>query len=310
MKRRTFVETCLTASPGVVITGLGTTFDPVSIGSRKIPKTDTHVHLFDLTNLSYSWLQNAPEINRSFSIYDFQKASKTSNIGKILFMESGADAEFSLREATWVATLPIVEPRIKGIIAKLDLSQGSKTASQLEELGKLDILKGVRGPFPENTADPRNFMMGLNLLAERKLTFDLLLTPSRLIFAAEVIKKSPDTIFILDHFGNPDVRTGEISIWKKGIDALAALPNVNCKLSGIITKAGKEWTRDQLEPYVMYVIEQFGFDRLVYGGDWPVVLRAGSYRSWSKAFEKLTKNFAENELHKMYHENADRIYGI
>lgn len=81
-------------------------------------------------------------------------------------------------------------------------------------------------------------------------------------------------------------------------------------MSGITTRAGKKWTKAQLEPYLMYVIEQFGTDRLVYGGDWPVVLRAGSYRSWSKAFEKLTGHLSKEELHKIYHQNADRIYNL
>ncbi len=178
---------------------------------KKIPKTDTHVHLFDLGNLSYSWLKNAPEINRSFSIEDFQAASKNCHIGKILFI---------------------------------------------------------------------------------------------------VAKKYSNNIFILDHMANPDIKTGDTEFWKKGIRALSELPNVICKISGIITRIGKDWTRKKIEPYILYVIEQFGMDRLVYGGDWPVVLRAGSYESWSKVFEKITAQFSKDELHKIYHENADRVYNL
>ena len=91
-----------------------------------------------------------------------------------------------------------------------------------------------------------------------------------------------------------------MDLWKKGIRNLASRPNVNCKISGIITRAGKDWKKREIEPYVLYVIEQFGMDRLVYGGDWPVVLRAGSYQSWARAFEKITRQFSDDELNKIY----------
>ena len=125
-----------------------------------------------------------------------------------------------------------------------------------------------------------------------------------------MIENCPSNIFILDHLGNPDVRANEDKPWRAGIDALSALPNVNCKISGIITRAGKGWKKKQIAPYIQYVIERFGMDRLVYGGDWPVVLRAGSYQSWSRAFEKITRQYAEADLIKIYHQNADRIYRL
>jgi L-fuconolactonase len=102
----------------------------------------------------------------------------------------------------------------------------------------------------------------------------------------------------------------DFDYWKKGIDELALRPNVNCKISGILTRVGKDWTLKEISPYVHYAIEHFGFDRLVYGGDWPVVLRADSYLAWSRAFEKLTRPYSKDELHKLYHLNADRIYQL
>ena len=277
---------------------------------RKIPKTDTHVHLFDLAQLQYSWLKNAPEINRSFNLEDFHKATKKDRVTKILFMESGTDPGFNVKEAQMVSSLAGKESRIRGIIAKLNLLAGPQSRSQLDDLLALPLLKGIRGAFPNNGDDPTAFIERLQWLEPHQLTFDLLLTPARLPYAASIIEKCPANIFILDHLGNPDVAAHEWKSWQTGIDALAALPNVNCKLSGIITRAGKGWKQDQISPYIQYVIKQFGMDRLVYGGDWPVVLRAGSYHSWSRAFEKITKQFDRSDLNKMYHQNADRIYNL
>ncbi|MBK8504824.1 MAG: amidohydrolase family protein [Saprospiraceae bacterium] len=309
MDRRTFTQTCLTASGGLLpmpdlLQELG---PPPKL--HKIPKTDTHVHLFDLNNLSYGWLNNASEINRSFSIRDFQKASKQSHIGKILFMESGADAGLGIKEARWVASLVKEEPRIKGIIANLDLS-GDDAEKSLAELKEVTLLKGIRGKFPEAASESQGFLSGLKSLAHSNLSFDFLISLAQYDEATNTARKCPDNVFVLDHLGNPNVKKGDFESWRQGINKLAEQPNINCKLSGIITKAGKDWTEQEISPYLLHCIDQFGMDRLVYGGDWPVVLLAGSYLSWSRAFEKITGKFSENELHKIYHLNADRIYNL
>ncbi len=277
---------------------------------REIPKTDTHVHLFDLKNLSYGWLKNAPEINRNFDLQDYREATEGSNIGKMVFMESGADAGLGLKEATLVSQLALSEPRIKGIVAKADLTQGSGTEKALQQLYELPLVKGIRANFPKDAATSHGFLAGFRALADKKLSFDLLISPPLLAEAVEVAKKFPDTVFILDHLGNPNVADANITQWRDGIAKLAELPNVNCKISGIITRFGKDWTVGKIEPYILYAIEKFGMERLVFAGDWPVVLRAGSYESWSRAFEKITEQFSDKELHKIYHENADRIYRL
>ena len=75
--------------------------------------------------------------------------------------------------------------------------------------------------------------------------------------------------------------------------------------------AEEKWTAKSLKPYIHFVIDQFGFDRIIYGGDWPNSLRASNhYKDWARAFEKITRSFSESELMKLYHENADRIYQL
>lgn len=311
MKRRDFTKKSFAAAAGLLhFPGLVSGAETGENKRRKIPKTDTHVHLFDLQRLAYPWLDNAPEINRDFGIGDFQKASRRSNIGKILFMESGAAPAYSVKEVKWVSELARKEPRIKGIIARQDLSKGLAIAEALRQLTTLELLKGIRGGFPKGADQSRGFLEGLRLLADRRLTFDFLLGPPLLETAAKVAEKCPANVFVLDHIGNPDIKGGDATLWEAGIRQLADLPNVNCKISGIITRVGTDWQLSDIEPYVSFVMEQFGVDRLVYGGDWPVVLRADSYQSWSRAFEKLTSSLSTEDRHKVYHLNADRIYQL
>ncbi len=273
-------------------------------------KTDTHMHLFDLKNLSYGWLKNSPKINRNFDLQDYKAATKSANIGKMVFMESGADAGLGLREATLVSELALSEPRIKGIVAKADLTQGPDTEKALGLLCELPLVKGIRANFPKNATTSSHFLAGFQALVDRKLSFDLLITPPLMNEAVELAKKFPDTVFILDHLGNPNVKDADTTQWRNGIEKLAELPNVNCKISGIITRFGEDWSVEKIKPFILYAIEKFGMDRLVFAGDWPVVLKAGSYQSWSRAFEKITGQFSDEERHKIYHKNADRIYRL
>ena len=311
INRRKFTQKSILGAAGLLMTDCyAQETNKVKDGSGKISKTDTHVHFFDLDQFDYHWLNNAPEINRSFSIEDFQEASKKSNIGKILFVESGAASGSGIEEAGWVSTLPEKDPRIKGIIANLDISQGKIVSSDLQRLTKLKLVKGIRCGFPKNAHESGKFIEGLDLLAANNLSYDINVPSHRLSNAAKLIRQCPNNTFVLDHMGNPDIKTGEMEIWKAGIMEISELPNVFCKVSGIITKSGKDWTASLLEPYFMQVAESFGIERLMYGSDWPVVLLAGSYLSWSFAFEELTKGLSNNELLQIYNRNADRIYQI
>lgn len=313
MTRRDFHKLSLAASAGTLVSPalvpgeeeLGDSTGKV----RKIPKTDTHMHLFGLEELEYPWLANSPEINKTFLPKDFIEATRKSNVGKIVFMESGSASD-SMKEVRWVMEQAASDPRIKGIVASGKIIAGGSIDPKVEELIETGWVKGIRGGTPAEVLASTDFVRSMNLLAKHKLSFDLLTNPAMFQYVATAVAKVPQTTFILDHLGNPDIKGGGWETWKKGIDELAKLPNMNCKISGIITRAGLGWTIDMLTPYVHYAIERFGFDRIVYGGDWPVVLRAGSYLSWSRAFERLTREFSKEELQKLYHLNADRIYQL
>ena len=311
INRRKFAQKSILGAAGLLMTDCyAQETNKEKDGPGKISKTDTHVHFFDLDQFDYHWLKDAPEINRTFSIEDFQEASKKSNISKILFVESGAASGSGIEEAGWVSSLSEKDPRVKGIIANLDISQGKIVSSDLQRLTKLTLVKGIRTGFPQDAHESNSFVDGLNLLAAKHLSYDINAPYHRLSSAAKLIRKCPNNTFVLDHMGNPNIKEGEMEIWKKGIREISELPNVFCKVSGIITKSGKDWTTSLLEPYFMQVMESFGVERLMYGGDWPVVLLAGSYLSWSLAFEDLTKGLSNYELLQIYNRNADRIYQL
>ena len=127
----------------------------------------------------------------------------------------------------------------------------------------------------------------------------------------KLIAQCPKVIFILDHIGKPDIKHHLLDPWQQEIKTLAGLPNVWCKVSGLVTEADHEhWTEDDLKPYIDSVIDSFGFDRVMYGGDWPVAYQATEYPRWVETLEWAVGGCSEGELRKLFHDNAIGFYKL
>jgi L-fuconolactonase len=122
-------------------------------------------------------------------------------------------------------------------------------------------------------------LRGLRALAEHGLPFDLVVFQRHLKNIPIVAEKVPLLRMVLDHLGKPPIAAGGREPWASDIRRLAAIPNLYCKISGMVTESNHaQWSVDQLVPYVAHVIEQFGLSRLMWGSDWPVCLKAAGYR--------------------------------
>jgi L-fuconolactonase len=116
---------------------------------------------------------------------------------------------------------------------------------------------------------------------------------------------------VLDHFGKPDVRGARLDPWRDQISRLAEFANVTCKISGLVTEADHSaWTPADLQPYVSHALQVFGEDRVLFGGDWPVVTLASSYRRWIETLDRLTSHLSPGAGRKLWAENARRVYRL
>ena len=123
-----------------------------------------------------------------------------------------------------------------------------------------------------------DFQRGIAALAEFNLTYDILIYERQLPEALALVRRFPNQRFVLDHIAKPAIRDGSINGWRRGITAIAANPNVYCKLSGMVTEADRQrWRPSDLAPYIETVLETFGPHRVMIGSDWPVCLLAGDY---------------------------------
>ncbi len=279
-----------------------------------LPFIDAHHHLWDIQRLSYDWLSEVPQLNRNYTLPEFQGAVGAWPLEQSVFVQSEVARDESLDEVAWVSELATLEPRIGGIVAWAPVESIAALASMLQQLRRFPLVKGVRRLLQTESEDfcrDADLIRGVESLAAQDLSFDLCIYHRQLAAATELVRACPQVRFVLDHCGKPDIRNRQLDPWRSQIQQLSEFPNVWCKLSGLITEGDpSRWTIDDLRPYVNHVIDCFGCERLMFGSDWPVVCLAGSYASWGTAVWELVRDRTMAERTQLFHETALKFYRL
>jgi L-fuconolactonase len=279
------------------------------------PIVDSHVHLCDPKRFGYAWMKDAPALDRQVLPGEFIAAARPVEIERFVFVEVDVDPLYRHEEAAWVDDLSRSEPRLAGMVASLPLEKGAAVGQELDTLLEHQTLRGVRRliqaePDPDFCTQP-DFIDGLKLLARHDLLFDICILHHQLPSAIRMVQRCPEVSFVLDHIGKPDIKAGVLDPWRAHIKELASLPNVTCKISGVITEADhKAWTREELKPYIAHAIEVFGFDRILFGGDWHVVELAGTHPEWVAVVDWVVEDCSPEEKRKLFRDNAVRTYRL
>jgi len=276
---------------------------------------DSHVHLWDPGQFHYSWLDALPQLKRPFFPTDFSAASAAVNVSKLIFIECGCEPAQNEAEVDWAAGLAKKEPRLSGIVANASLEKGTKVYDELEALSRRPLVKGVRRAL-QGEREPEfclslDFIAGVELLAQFGFTFDLCIRAEQLREVSELAGRVSQVTFVLDHVGKPEVRARSTEPWTADLKRLARLPNVVCKLSGLATEADwKSWRLEDFQPYFSHALDCFGFERVLFGSDWPVATLATSYAGWFEAVEKLVSSVTEAERLRLFQTNAEKVYHV
>ena len=158
-------------------------------------------------------------------------------------------------------------------------------------------------------ADPA-LAPALSAMVEHRLRFDALVLPRHLPALLQCARDYPALSIVIDHAAKPPIADASFGQWREDMAQLAALPNVHCKLSGIVTEASTDWSVDDLQPYVAHVLSVFGAQRVIWGSDWPVVDLAGGYGAWLAASESLLSHLGQQDRNDIFGLNARRFYGF
>lgn len=279
------------------------------------PIIDTHLHLWDPSYLRYPWLDEIPLLNRPHLLADYNRATGDITVEKMVFLQCEVDFAQFMDEANWIASLAQVDPRIAGMVPWAPLEKGDAARSALEELATNPLVKGIRRiiQFEDDLAFclRPDFVAGVQALADYNLSFDICINHLQLADTIKLVAQCPEVSFILDHIGKPDIKAHLFDPWRQEIQTLAGFPNVCCKISGLVTEADHaNWTGDDLKPYIDHVIACFGFDRVLFGGDWPVATQATTYPRWVETLDWAVADASPAERRQLFHDNAIAFYRL
>jgi predicted TIM-barrel fold metal-dependent hydrolase len=275
---------------------------------------DTHQHLWHKDLFHYAWLESLPKLNRSFRLSDYQEATRGLEIEKTVFVECDVNDEQVEDEALHILRLA-EQPgsRIAGVVAS-GRPEKDGFESRLERLRCQPRLKGIRRilhTHADELGRGKTFIENVRKLEDYGLSFDICVLARQLPIAINLVSQCPGVTFILDHCGVPQVKERVMHPWREHIQEIASFPNVYCKVSGLVVYADPvNWKPEDLGPFVDHVLESFGWDRVMFGSDWPVCTLAASYRQWVEALLSLTQAAGETNQRKLFHDNAIRAYRL
>jgi predicted TIM-barrel fold metal-dependent hydrolase len=274
---------------------------------------DTHQHLWDLDLFSYTWCKEIPLLNRSFRLSDYLEATRGVELYKSVHLEADVDEPYMLGETRHILSLAEQENPLEGVVA-CARPEYKDFEAYLDQITGHPKLKGVRRILhtrPDSLAADPLFIENIRLLEEYGLSFDICVLARQLPIAINLVKECPGVSFILDHCGVPQVKEKVLDPWRSYIREISSYPNVVCKVSGLVAYADPDtWTPEDLRPFVDHVIECFGWDRVMFGSDWPVCMTSASFQQWLDALLSLTQGSAETEREKLFRLNAERVYRL
>jgi len=277
-------------------------------GSSRV--LDTHCHLFYRQRLNYPWLKQVPALDRDFMLEDYLPQARAAGVTDILYMEGDVEVLQMEAEATFASGLG---DRVVGVVAACR-PESSDFSAYLDRIAALPNIKGLRRVLhtqPDELSQSKRFATNLRRLARHGLTFDLCVRANQLSLARALIEQCPEVQFVLDHCGNPDIRGGQLEQWRNEMRLLAVLPNVACKVSGIVTQVDPQgWSADDLRPVIEHVVDRFGWDRVVWGSDWPVCTLSAPLGRWMDATQQLLAEESLEQTVRLFSRNAQRIYQI
>ena len=275
---------------------------------------DAHHHLWDIRRHQYTWMTDelAP-VRRTFDAEDLRATIEPLGVGQTVVVQ----ALQSTDESAELLSFAEDSDRIAGVVGWVDLQKDDVAAAvrSLQARRGGDHLKGVRH-LVHDEADPAwllrsDVLNGLREAAAAGLTFDLLVRERELPAAIAAVRMLPGVQVVLDHAAKPQIARDEWQPWADRVAELAQLPNVTCKISGLVTEASwTTWRPEQLEPYVRWVQASFGSSRLIFGSDWPVCLVAAPYSTVLETARWLLRDLAPEDANAVFAGNARRVYNL
>ena len=271
-------------------------------------RLDAHQHFWSYDAAQYPWIPPGSPLHRSWLPDDLAALQQPLGFDGSIAVQARQVVE----ESDWLLGLADKHANVKGVVGWVDL-RSDRVEADLERLARHPKFVGVRHVVQEEPDDAfmlgRDFQLGISKLAAYGLTYDILIYPKQLAAALRLAENFPGQPFVLDHIAKPFIKAGVSEPWAMQLRQLARLPNVHCKVSGMLTEADHQaWRPEQFRPYLDTVFEAFGPERLMYGSDWPVCLFAGSYEQAYRLVDDYARGLTDQQRVGLFGGNAAAFY--
>jgi len=279
------------------------------------PIIDTHIHVWDLDQARYAWLDNeGPLLKRSFNIHEIESDRKELNITKGILVQA-AD---NLEDTDWMLEVACQTDWIAGVVGWLPLQDPLKTEKLLAEKYLANkYFKGVRHLIHNETNVQwllqETVLQSLEILAKHGIAYEIVaVQPAHIETAIAVAKKIPSLRMVFDHLSQPPIDQKErFGRWGELMKEASGHSNFYAKISGLAGDNAAKRRADDIAPYVSFVVEEFGEDRVFCGSDWPVSLKAESYKETWQCYRQLIENlFSDTISKKIFYDNAQQFYAL
>jgi L-fuconolactonase len=275
-------------------------------------KIDAHQHCWQFDQVRDSWItDDMSVIRRDFMPANLQPVLERNGINGTVLVQTCHTEE----DNRFMLELAARNSFIKGIVGWVNL-QSIMVEDKLKlHHDKHPMIKGFRHVLQSDPDDQlmlrESFKRGISLLNKYNFTYDILIYPKHLKYAAQLAAEFPDQKFVLDHLAKPPIKSMAIGEWKKDIEALAKYQNVYCKVSGMLTEADwQSWRTEDFTPFLDVVFNTFSTNRVMYGSDWPVCLLAGAYNRSLEILQIYTSRLSQHEQDQFFGGNAIEFYNL
>ena len=274
-------------------------------------RIDSHQHFWKYNPVKDAWIiDDMKVIQRNFLPVDLWPLLQLNNVDGCVAVQ----AEQSENETDFLLQLAGENDWIKGVVGWVNLS-AVNLEERLQHFSQYEKLKGFRHIVQAEPANDfllsADFCKGIAQLSKYNFTYDILVFPRQLKYVPAFVAQFPQQAFVIDHLAKPDFIKADFEEWENAMKAVAAYPNVHCKVSGMVTEANwNTWTIEDFSYCLDVVTEAFGIDRLLFGSDWPVCLLAASYQEACNIVHRYFMQFSMEEQGKLWGKNAVDFYHL
>ena len=281
-----------------------------AMAPEPLQRIDAHQHFWSVARTDYGWLTPAlTPLYRDFQPADLQPMLAAHRVVGTVLVQAAPTVD----ETRYMLGLASRHAFIQGVVGWADLAAADAPAV-IDELAVHPAFKGVR-PMLQDLPDDdwiacAPIGAAVRHLVKKGLSFDALVKPRHLPHLLRFAQAHPGLPIVIDHAAKPDIPAGQFADWRRDLAALARLPGMHVKLSGLVTEAGPGWSTQTLRPVVQTVLDLFGPQAVMWGSDWPVLNLAADYAQWVQASDELLSGLTLDERQAVYAGNAQRFYRL